>query len=61
MAKQMKMDFSKGLITKVNSDTFTIKVNNEYVDSKARGIHRYKKIKPLVGDLVQIDMDTSSF
>lgn len=47
----------QGLIIKVNSDTFTIKIDNEYLDTKARGKNRYEKIKPLVGDKVLIDKD----
>ena len=50
---------SEGLIIKVNSDTFTIKVDNEYLDTKARGKNRYEKIKPLVGDKVLVDKEKS--
>ena len=54
----MKMDsVTKAFITKVNSDTFTVKYNNGYIDLKARGINRYKKIKPIVGDNVLINID----
>jgi len=48
---------NKGLIIKVNSDTFTVKCDNLYIDTKARGKNRYEKIKPLVGDLVLIDKE----
>jgi len=48
---------SEGLIIKVNSDTFTIKYDNLYIDCKARGKNRYEKIKPLVGDKVLINKD----
>lgn len=48
---------SNGLITKVNSDTFTVKVDNTFVDCKARGKNRFEKIKPVVGDKVLIDID----
>ena len=46
-----------GLITKVNSDTFTVRVNNNFVDCKARGKNRFVSIKPVVGDKVLIDCD----
>lgn len=46
---------SEGLIIKVNSDTFTVKCENIYIDTKARGKNRFEKIKPLVGDKVLID------
>ena len=46
---------SEGLIIKVNSDTFTVKVNDCYIDTKARGKNRFEKIKPLVGDKVLVD------
>lgn len=47
----------EGIIIKVNSDTFTIKYNNEYIDCKARGKNRYEKIKPLVGDKILVDKE----
>ncbi len=46
---------SKGLIVKINSDIFTVKVNNKYLDCKSRGKFRNEKIKPLVGDQVEVD------
>lgn len=48
---------SNGLIIKVNSDTFTIKCEDGYLDCKARGKNRFEKIKPLVGDKVLIDKE----
>lgn len=48
---------SDGLIIKVNSDTFTVKCDDNYYDCKARGKNRYEKIKPLVGDKVVIDKE----
>jgi len=46
---------TEGLIIKVNSDTFTVKINYKYLDCKSRGKNRYEKIKPLVGDKVLVD------
>lgn len=48
---------TEGLIIKVNSDTFTVKCDIEYIDCKARGKNRFEKIKPLVGDRVLIDKE----
>lgn len=45
-----------GIIIKVNSDTFTVKVNNNLHDCKARGKFRNDKFKPFVGDHVKIDI-----
>lgn len=44
-----------GTIIKVNSDTFTVKVDNTYLDTKCRGKFRNNKIKPVVGDNVLVD------
>ena len=48
---------TNGLITKVNSDTFTVKVGSNYIDSKVRGKYRYLNLKPVVGDKVVIDTE----
>jgi len=48
---------NNGLIIKVNSDTFTIKCESEYIETKARGKNRFEKIKPIVGDKVLIDKE----
>jgi len=47
----------EGLITKVNSDTFTVKCDNNYYDCKVRGKFRNINLKPLVGDQVLIDQE----
>ena len=46
-----------GLITKINSDTFTVKYNDVYIDCKSRGKFRNDKVKPLVGDKVLVDIE----
>ncbi len=46
---------SQGLLIKINSDLLTVKVNDKYYDCKLRG--KVKKIKPLVGDLVLVDIN----
>lgn len=47
---------NKGLLVKINSDTFTVQVNDIKVDCKVRGKFRQDKIKPLVGDIVEVDI-----
>lgn len=47
----------KGIIVKIISNDYTIKINNEYIVCKARGKFRNKNICPLVGDYVLIDKD----
>lgn len=46
---------TNGKIIKINSDTFTVKVNEEIIETKSRGKFRNLKIKPLVGDNVLIN------
>lgn len=46
-----------GIIVKVISNDYTVKVGNEYIVCKARGKFRNKNICPLVGDYVLIDKD----
>lgn len=46
-----------GIIIKSLSDLYTVKINNEKIECKARGVFRNKQITPLVGDKVEIDLD----
>lgn len=46
---------SDGIIIKVNSDTFTVKCEGIYYDTKVRGKFRNIKFKPVVGDKVLVD------
>ena len=45
----------EGLLVKINSDTFTVKVDNKYYDCKSRGKLR-TKLRPLVGDHVLVNL-----
>ena len=45
----------QGRITKIVSNTFSVNVNNDVYDCKARGKFRNEKITPMVGDLVAIE------
>lgn len=49
---------SDGIITKINSDTYTVRVDNSFYECKARGKFRNDKVKPFVGDNVKVDLDT---
>ena len=46
----------KGIIVKSLSNIYTVKIDNDYVECKARGVFRNKKITPLVGDLVEVNL-----
>lgn len=46
-----------GLITKVNSDTFTVRYYEGDIDCKCRGKNRYIKFKPVVGDKVLVNIE----
>ncbi len=45
----------KGLLIKINSDLFTVKIKDQVYNCKLRG--KVKKTKPLVGDLVFVDLN----
>lgn len=45
----------KGIIVKNISDTYTVKVEQEFYDCKARGKFRNHGLTPLVGDMVEFD------
>lgn len=45
----------KGIIVKNISDIYTVKVNQDLYDCKARGKFRQSGLTPLVGDAVEID------
>ena len=46
-----------GMIVKNISDTYTVKVGSNFYDCKARGKFRNSGLTPLVGDLVEMDLD----
>ena len=48
---------ANGKIIKINSDDFTVKANEEIIETKSRGKFRNLKIKPLVGDNVLINKE----
>ncbi len=51
------MRLEVGRIIEVNSDTFTVKCNGITILSKSRGRFRNIKLKPVVGDIVDVDID----
>lgn len=46
-----------GKIVKIISNLYTVQVDNDLYDCRARGKFRFDKITPLVGDIVNIDTD----
>ena len=46
-----------GQIVRIISNLYTVKVDNTYIDARARGVFRNKNLTPLVGDYVDIDID----
>lgn len=44
----------RGIITKVYSDRYTVRVEEKYIECTARGVFKLKNTKPLVGDFVEI-------
>lgn len=45
----------KGQIIKIISNLYTVKLDNDLIECRARGKFRYEKEVPLVGDLVLVD------
>ena len=53
------MNTATGRIVKNISNLYTVEVNNEKYDCRARGIFRNNNENPLVGDIVEVDLDNS--
>lgn len=45
----------KGIITKVQSDLYIVKTDNEKISCKAKGLFKLKKMSPMVGDIVEVN------
>ena len=52
-----KFVIKTGQIVRIISNLYTVKVDNTYIDARARGVFRNKNLTPLVGDFVDIDID----
>lgn len=52
-----KFVIKTGQIVRIISNLYTVKVDNTYIDARARGVFRNKNLTPLVGDYVDIDID----
>ncbi len=48
----------QGLIVKIISGDYFVKVENEIIKCKPLGVFRHKKITPKVGDIVDVKEDT---
>ena len=47
----------KGRIINIISNIFYVEVDNEIIECASRGIFKNKEIKPVVGDIVEINID----
>lgn len=50
---------NKGQIIRIISNLYTVKINNNYYDCRARGKFRNENITPVVGDYVKIDLENN--
>ena len=48
---------TKGRIVRQISNLYTVLVSNTYIDARCRGKFRYTNITPVVGDIVDIDIE----
>lgn len=44
----------KGLIVKIHSDLYKVDIGTSVVDCKAKGLFKFKHMKPIVGDYVEL-------
>ena len=52
-----KFVIKTGQIVRIISNLYTVKVDNTYIDARARGVFRNKNITPTVGDKVLFDKE----
>lgn len=50
----------KGIVVKVHGNSYVVKVDEQKVLCVAKGILKFKKMQILVGDFVEVDMETKS-
>ena len=48
----------QGLIIKIISGDYFVKVNEETIKCKPLGVFRHKKVTPKVGDIVEVEDNT---
>ena len=48
----------QGLIVKIISGDYIVKIDNELINCKPLGVFRHKKITPKVGDIVKVKDNT---
>lgn len=44
----------KGIIVKINSDLYKVDIGTSVIECKAKGLFKFKHMKPVVGDIVEI-------
>lgn len=50
----------KGIIVKVHSDLYRVDFGNQIKDCKAKGILKFRSVKPIVGDCVEVEDEVIS-
>ena len=50
----------KGIITKVQSNLYVVKTENEKIECKAKGKFRNLSLSPVAGDIVDTEFDGST-
>lgn len=50
------MQTKVGQIVKIISNLYTVKIDNDFIECRARGKFRYEREVPLVGDFVEVDI-----
>lgn len=45
----------KGIITKIHSNLYVVKTDAEIIECSAKGLFKFKKMNPLVGDYVEVN------
>ena len=48
----------KGIITKIQSNLYIVKTDAGIIECTAKGLFKFKKLSPLVGDYVEVNNST---
>ena len=50
----------KGIVVRIQGNSYVVKVDDEKISCTAKGVFKFKKMQILVGDNVEVDMETKS-
>ncbi len=50
----------KGIVVRIQGNSYVVKVDEERISCTAKGVFKFKKMQILVGDNVEVDMETKS-